>query len=115
MFSSLEKTILALTSVASLLILVPAAKTQTVPSTSRVLPSTPKTQQIINGLSYPNSSQRFFEQGQRKFETEIKNLLERKYSPSESLLKIPDELLQHGSLSPTEELPAVPKKGNVTG
>ncbi|WP_139253610.1 hypothetical protein [Hydrococcus rivularis] len=115
MFSSFAKAILALTSVASLFILVPAAKTQTVPSTSRVLPSTPKTQQIINGLSYPNSSQRFFEQGQRKFETEIKNLLERKYTRSESLLKIPDELLQHGFLSPTEELPAVLKKEDVKG
>jgi hypothetical protein len=115
MFNFTKKTALALTSVASLFILAPAVKAQTAPSTPRTLPSTPQTQQVINGLSYPNSSQRFFEQGQRQFETEIDNLLRGKYPPSESLLKIPDELHGQGSLSPTEKLPTLPKKEDVRG
>lgn len=69
-----------------------------------------QTQQVINGLSYPTSSQRFFEAGQHQFEEEIERLIEGKYPPSESLLQIDENLLKRSHLSPTEKLQTLPQK-----
>ena len=50
-------------------------------------------QSIINGLSYPTSAQRFFEEGQRQLNQEIQNLSEQKRLSAEKLLEISDEIL----------------------
>jgi hypothetical protein len=61
-----------------------------------------QTQQVINGLSYPTSSQRFFEAGQRNFEREIDDLEEGEFLPPKSILQIDEKLLQQGKISPRD-------------
>ena len=79
-FLSLGKTI-ALTATALLLGLACKARADSPP------------QQIINGLSYPTSAQRFFEEGQRQLNQEIQDLSEQKRLSAEKLLQISDEIL----------------------
>ena len=50
-------------------------------------------QYIINGLSYPTSAQRFFEEGQRQLNQEIQNLSKQERLSAEKLLQISDEIL----------------------
>jgi len=83
--------------------LAPTVKAQNVLSPAQ-------TQQVINGLSYPTGSQRFFEAGQRQFEEELDNLVRGKYPPSESLLQVDKDLLQKSHLSPTERLQMLTEK-----
>ena len=59
------------------------------------------TQYIINGLSYPTSAQRFFEQGQRQLNQEIQNLSEQERLSAEKLLEISDEILDPQKPLPT--------------
>jgi hypothetical protein len=94
---------IALTSIASLGAIASAVGAQP-------LPSTPIPQQVINGLNSPNSSERYFEEGRQQFEREIDNLSEGKYPPPEEILKISNDLLQQGNLSPTDKIPIMPKK-----
>lgn len=62
-------------------------------------------QQVTNGL-YRSSSEDFFQQGKRQFETEIQILMRQLLSAPESLLNISDELkikeevLEKPNLSP---------------
>jgi hypothetical protein len=96
---------IALTSITSLAAIASVVEAQP-------MPSTPLPPQVINGL-YPNSSERYFAEGKRQFELEIEHLLEGKYPPPESILKISDELLEQGYLSPTDKIPAMSKKKNT--
>jgi hypothetical protein len=98
-----------LTSVALIFGIAPAVKAQN----GQFSPC--ETQQIINGLSYPNSSQRFFEEGQRKFEKEIDALTQEEFPATESILQIDEDLLQQRQLSPTEKLPTLPQKVKTKG
>jgi hypothetical protein len=97
-----QRIVLTLTSATLVFGFIPTVKAQNVLSPSQ-------TQQVINGLSYPTGSQRFFEAGQRQFERELDDLVEGKYPPSESLLRIDEDLLRQSHLSPTE-LQMLPKK-----
>jgi hypothetical protein len=98
-----------LTSVALIFGISPAVKAQKV----QLSPS--QTQQVVNALSYPTSSQRFFEEGQRKFEKEIDSLSKGKFPPPESILQISDDLLEQGQLSPTEKLPILSQEVKTKG
>ena len=79
-FLSFGKTI-ALTATALLLGLAGKARADSSP------------QQIINGLSYPTSAQRFFEEGQRQLNQEIQELSKQERLSAEKLLHISDEIL----------------------
>ncbi|NES21999.1 MAG: hypothetical protein F6K41_24525 [Symploca sp. SIO3E6] len=48
--------------------------------------------QVLNGLHYPTSSQRFFDQGKRTFEQEIQLMLQRLQSSPETLLQIREDV-----------------------
>jgi hypothetical protein len=96
---------IALTSITSLGAIASAVKAQP-------LPSTPIPQQVINGL-YPNSSERYFQEGRDQFELEIESLIEGKYPPPEEILKISDDLLQQGDLSPTDKIPVIRQKKDL--
>lgn len=98
-----QRIVLGLTSATLIFGLAPTVNAQNSLSPSQ-------TQQVINGLSYPTSSQRFFEAGQQQFERELDNLVQGKYLPSESLLQIDKNLLRKSHLSPTERLQMLPKR-----
>jgi hypothetical protein len=49
-------------------------------------------QRVTNGLYYPTSPQRFFEEGRRRLEREIQQLSDRQRSPSEDVLNVNPDL-----------------------
>lgn len=67
-------------------------------------------QQVINGLSYPTSAERFFKEGRIKFDREIEILLQKRLTAAENILKainerrIQEELLteEMGRRSPSD-------------
>ena len=61
-------------------------------------------QDVINGLFYPRSSQRFFEQGRSIFEREIQIFFYRQHLSLENILKTSDQLLQQNELLRQEEI-----------
>ena len=75
--------------------IVPALKAQQVPQ----IP-----QQVINGLFDPTSSQKFFEGGRNRFDTEVQILLDRQLSSPEAILQINDDLLRQEELLRQEDL-----------
>lgn len=97
------KIALSITSATLIFAIAPNANAQRVLSPSQ-------TQQVINGLSYPTSSQRFFEAGQRNFETEIDSLSEGEFPPPKSILQIDENLLKRGEISPRDRLQGLPNK-----
>jgi hypothetical protein len=103
MFNPIQPIKIASISVASLFIIAPAALAQT-PSPPSFSPS--QTRQIINGLTYPTSSQRFFEEGQHQVEREANDLSQEKFVPPETLLQIDENILRQGNVSPREKLPS---------
>jgi hypothetical protein len=49
-------------------------------------------QRVTNGLYYPTSPQRFFEEGRRRLERDIQQLSDRQRSPSEDVLNVNPDL-----------------------
>jgi hypothetical protein len=95
--NSTAKLALFLTSATLIVAIAPDVEAQ------RIL-SPAQTQQVINGLSYPTSSQRFFEAGQRNFEREIDSLSKGEFPPPKSILQIDENLLKRGEISPRDRL-----------
>lgn len=88
-YSKARKTAVALAATALLLGLALKARADSPP------------QHIINGLSYPTSAQRFFEEGQRQLNQEIQNLSKQERLSAEKLLQISDEILDPQKPLPT--------------
>ena len=65
--------------------------------------------QVINGLVSPNSSQQFFEAGNRQLEQEIEQLLQKGESSSERILHIDQDLLIQKPLLELEGIPTETK------
>ncbi|MCU0533534.1 MAG: hypothetical protein MUD14_06530 [Hydrococcus sp. Prado102] len=91
----LSKIVFSITSTTLIFAIAPDVNAQ------RIL-SPAQTQQVINGLSYPTSSQRFFEAGQHNFEREIDSLSQGEFPPPKSILQIDEKLLQQGEISPRD-------------
>jgi hypothetical protein len=93
--NQIQKIVSIATSATLIFAIAPNANAQ------RIL-SPAQTQQVINGLSYPTSSQRFFEAGQRNFEREIARFREGEFPPPKSILQIDEKLLRQGEISPRD-------------
>ncbi|NJM88853.1 MAG: hypothetical protein HC847_18515 [Hydrococcus sp. RU_2_2] len=99
----LSKMAFSITSVTLIFAIAPDVNAQRILSPSQ-------TQQVINGLSYPTSSQRFFEAGQRNFESEINRLSEEDFLLPKSILQIDENLLKQGEISPRDRLQGFPNQ-----
>jgi len=77
-------------------------------------------QRVTNGLYYPTSPQRFFEEGRRRLERDIQQLSDRQRSRSEDVLnvnpdlpkRLRDDLLRRENRSPLENPSALPSNSD---